>query len=380
MDCNGVFVFVAKKQLKFLTFFCATLTTCFAYSIPTPWTQFGVRPLGMGNAFVAVVDDFNALFYNPAGLTRLTGWTGELLNPGIDVSSNTVSLIKEMQTLQKQNQTNISGILGLFEDEAGKTNHAAFFMTPYFVTPHWGMGLGLTLGADLVAHSDVTADFRAGTDILLPVAVAGSFVDKKLSLGVSTKLVSFDGVDNTFSVETISAFTSKTTNTTQKMDEFLQSGVGVGVDVGFLFTPIPTMRPTIGMSILDVGGTVYHPLKIKTILPQVPKNRPPTVNFGVSLIPIQMHYGYLLLAADIDQVNQPIHYSQKLNMGMEIGIGTILKFQTGLMAGYATGGIQLDAGLLKVRFATYVIDHGPVVGLSPNLVDRRYALQFKLLI
>ena len=345
-------MFVAKKQLKFLTFFCATLTTCFAYSIPTPWTQFGVRPLGMGNAFVAVVDDFNALFYNPAGLTRLTGWTGELLNPGIDVSSNTVSLIKEMQTLQKQNQTNISGILGLFEDEAGKTNHAAFFMTPYFVTPHWGMGLGLTLGADLVAHSDVTADFRAGTDILLPVAVAGSFVDKKLSLGVSTKLVSFDGVDNTFSVETISAFTSK----------------------------IPTMRPTIGMSILDVGGTVYHPLKIKTILPQVPKNRPPTVNFGVSLIPIQMHYGYLLLAADIDQVNQPIHYSQKLNMGMEIGIGTILKFQTGLMAGYATGGIQLDAGLLKVRFATYVIDHGPVVGLSPNLVDRRYALQFKLLI
>jgi hypothetical protein len=32
----------------------------------------GIRPLGMGNAFVAVADDRNALHYNPAGLGRLT--------------------------------------------------------------------------------------------------------------------------------------------------------------------------------------------------------------------------------------------------------------------------------------------------------------------
>ena len=31
----------------------------------------GIRPLGMGNAFVAVADDRNALHYNPAGLARI---------------------------------------------------------------------------------------------------------------------------------------------------------------------------------------------------------------------------------------------------------------------------------------------------------------------
>ena len=32
------------------------------------WTHFGPRPLAMGNAYTAVADDHNALFYNPAGL------------------------------------------------------------------------------------------------------------------------------------------------------------------------------------------------------------------------------------------------------------------------------------------------------------------------
>ena len=33
----------------------------------------GARPLGMGGAFVGLADDSNALFYNPAGLARLSG-------------------------------------------------------------------------------------------------------------------------------------------------------------------------------------------------------------------------------------------------------------------------------------------------------------------
>ena len=33
----------------------------------------GCRPLGMGNAFVAVADDINATYYNPAGHVHTTG-------------------------------------------------------------------------------------------------------------------------------------------------------------------------------------------------------------------------------------------------------------------------------------------------------------------
>ena len=34
----------------------------------------GVRPTGMGNAYIAISDDFNALWYNPAGLTKIKGF------------------------------------------------------------------------------------------------------------------------------------------------------------------------------------------------------------------------------------------------------------------------------------------------------------------
>jgi hypothetical protein len=46
----------------------------------------GIRPLGMGNAFVAVADDRNALSYNPAGLAHVTRTqlSGIGVNAGVD--------------------------------------------------------------------------------------------------------------------------------------------------------------------------------------------------------------------------------------------------------------------------------------------------------
>ena len=48
----------------------------------------GARALGMGGAFVAVADDANAIYYNPAGLAymegrNITSLYSSLLAPGI---------------------------------------------------------------------------------------------------------------------------------------------------------------------------------------------------------------------------------------------------------------------------------------------------------
>ncbi|MBZ0267317.1 hypothetical protein K8I85_04130 [bacterium] len=52
---------------------------------PAP-ALFGIRPLGMGNTFVAVADDRNTLYYNPAGLAHLesTRLSGIGVHAGID--------------------------------------------------------------------------------------------------------------------------------------------------------------------------------------------------------------------------------------------------------------------------------------------------------
>ena len=52
-----------------------------------------MRPLGMGNAYVAIADDFNAVFYNPAGLARLNDWYLEIINPGVTISSGAIDFL-----------------------------------------------------------------------------------------------------------------------------------------------------------------------------------------------------------------------------------------------------------------------------------------------
>ena len=44
-------------------------------SSPDPsFAAFGARPLGLGGAYVALSDDSNAIFTNPAGLSQLPKW------------------------------------------------------------------------------------------------------------------------------------------------------------------------------------------------------------------------------------------------------------------------------------------------------------------
>ena len=59
----------------FLTI-CFSVSTCFARGVGTTGANFlkigvGARPLGMGGAFVAVADDANAIWWNPAGVAGM---------------------------------------------------------------------------------------------------------------------------------------------------------------------------------------------------------------------------------------------------------------------------------------------------------------------
>ena len=65
------------------------------------WTHYGIRPLAMGNAYVAVADDYNALFYNPAGLARIKSWHLEIFNPKFGVSSSTLNTVKDFTKIIK---------------------------------------------------------------------------------------------------------------------------------------------------------------------------------------------------------------------------------------------------------------------------------------
>ena len=52
----------------------------------------------MGNAYVSIADDFNALFYNPAGLARLNDWDFEIINPTIETGDDSYNIASDFST------------------------------------------------------------------------------------------------------------------------------------------------------------------------------------------------------------------------------------------------------------------------------------------
>lgn len=358
------------------------------------WTHFGLRPLAMGNAFVAVADDYNALFYNPAGLARLKEWDGELLNPSIEMSENTMKAISEVSELLSGAAGDTDAVLDFLDRNTGTTHHFAFGLTPHLIFRNFGFGIGFEVASTMAVHREISTDLEFGPRVIMPFSFAMNFLQDRLSLGYSLKFVAKGGVDREFSIQDISAFskssnkdTSSTTGSSTttddeapKLEDYVEGGTGIGSDFGLLFTPIKTMSPTLGISITDIGGTPYEKYDVGGEALGAPKARLPSVNTGVSLIPWEKNNMFLRTSVDAHAINQPEHYSKKFNLGVEWGYGKIIKVQSGLHQGEFSGGFEFDVFLFSCRFITYTEQLGTIAGQDDKLRDRRYALQLKLLI
>lgn len=359
-----------------LTVLIGTTAYCAPVLAAEHWTQFGLRPMGMGNAYVAVADDFNALFYNPAGLARLNAWDGEFLNPRFTLSQAVRGIVDDIQ--DSTQSSGISNTLDLIEKYTGESYHIGLGLTPHLVFPHFGFAIGVDFGTSIVFHREISVDLDAGMRGNIPIAFAMNFFEKRLSVGVAAKIRARAGVDREFSMEDIQAFQSdKSDSSGKELDDYFQSGVGAGADLGLLFTPTKTMEPTLGLSVTDVGGTAYKKVDINGQAVGSPDAQLPSVNVGMSLKPYKRDWLYLLTSADMHSINQPTSFSKKLSLGTELGLGSILRFQAGLYHGYLTAGMQFDVGLLNLRVITYAEELGSVAGFKE---DRRVALQLKLLI
>lgn len=376
---------MAALRIVGLTLALCSCQTLFAQQ--EKWTHYGVRPLAMGNAYVAVADDFNALFYNPAGLARQSEWRGELINPYLEISNSTTTFLNDARKLGDGSAGDTVAVLDLLESQTGNVQHLALGLTPHLIIGGFGIGIGFELSSTMIFHRYPTVDLDVGPSVIIPIQYAFSILENRLSIGFGVKARIDGGLDHEFSIQDLEAFTtSKETKEFEEGEEiddeltlkdFVQGGRGFGADVGILFTPTKTMEPTLGVSITDLGGTVYEKFDVGSEAIGKPEMKLPSVNTGISFKPYQANSNHLLIAADAHSINQPFSFSKKLNFGAEWSLGDMFKLQCGLHQGYLAAGFQFDVRLLKVRFATYSEEMGATAG---SIEDRRYALQLRLLI
>lgn len=344
------------------------------------WTHYGLRPLGMGNAFVAIADDYNALFYNPAGLARLKEWDGEFFNLSIALSKNTQKFVDDAQNLQGgDSASQTKDVLNFIEGQAGKSQYLSVGLTPHLVFKNFGFGIGAELiEASAALHRYPSVELEVGPRLIIPISFAMNMLEDRLSMGFTIKGRIRGGVNHEFSIQDLNALKDDDANKNgPKLEDYVEGGIGYGADFGILFTPVKTMEPTLGISVTDIGGTGYKKLDVGGEAVRAPDIELPSVNVGMSLKPLQSGRMYLLTAVDFHSINQPYSFSKKLNIGSEFGYGKIIKLQAGLHHGYMSAGLQFDVGLFNLRAITYAEELGTVAG---TVEDRRYALQLKLLL
>ncbi|HET6466145.1 MAG TPA: hypothetical protein VLY20_03030 [Nitrospiria bacterium] len=330
----------------------------------------GIRPLGMGGAFTAVADDENAMFYNPAGLNSIKGFGGVgILNPYVEASKNIKSFYNDVKDVSNaQSDTEQADLAAtLLENWLGQHLHLRTGLFPNVTMHNFGIGFLGQATFDGEVHNPLgvnTLQLRGGYDLALVASGAYGFnlFNAPLQVGMTGKLINRRMLDKTY-----------TTSDLVEQDGIdlsrdLQSGNGVGVDLGAIYAPPVFLEPAFGVSLQNIGNVNLGDAgKLEQQL-----------NLGAALHP-PVGFGKLLLALDVidvtNQLGEDHDLAKRINAGVEYKLPMLVALRAGLHQGYPSYGFTVDLWVLKASYAYYIEEIGAYAGQRP---DRRNIAQVSM--
>lgn len=351
-----------KSRMSLLAVFVGTLFSSTAYAgngNHIPAANFvGIRPAGMGQAFTAVADDQNALYYNPAGLARLEGWSLEIFNIVGGVNTELTQNIGDMMDSASGAGGKPEEMVNVFRDKLGENNHFHVGINPNFVMPRFGFALMAREEANISIHgaNPSIADFESATDVEGRVGYARKFMGEKLAIGGTLIGRQRYFIGEAFEYGDIYTFINKSDQITENLRKRIHVGWGVGADVGMLFTPIEIWKPTFGLAILNVGDINFFRSDTSSAS-TAPEPIPQSVNMGVSVTPSWGKY-YVRGSFDFRDMNLPIPATKKPVLGFETGWSNLARVQLGMAESYPTWGVEFRLFVLNLRYASYATDRG----------------------
>ena len=241
----------------------------------------GVRPISMGKAFVAVADDANTGYWNPAGLAIL----------------NTTQL-----SVMYSNPMNYDFIGAAAVKDIGYHTIGLAHPTRFGSV---GLNLAYMSVGDIYVVEDAsgpTGEKFADKELGFIFSYAKSIITDRLYMGANLKFV--------------------------RQQVWDDKGSGMGLDIGTLYQPLYNL--TFGLMLQDL----IKP-EIKLLEEGVTDSFPRKMKLGVSY---RMMDDRLLLAADIDKAGGR---STKLHVGAEVDPMKDLS----LRAGYTTDTGEISAGI-----------------------------------
>ncbi|TAJ97901.1 MAG: hypothetical protein EPO39_18865 [Candidatus Manganitrophaceae bacterium] len=321
----------------------------------------GIRPLGMGGAFITLSDDENAMFYNPAGLNDVSGFGGVgLLNPLFEVSQNSNSLYQDLSDLDTDSEAEVADFLSKM---VGEHQHARVALLPHFYMHNFAIGaLGQgTLDMEIRNRANPVAETKINFDAGLLVSAAWGFFDQGVQIGATGKYIKRDGISHVYTVPEIAASNFDPIDQREKESDS-------AFDIGTKFNFKTPLKPSVALVVQNITDLDFKELGV---IPQ-------QVNIGAAINP-DFWILKTTFAVEIDDLTKNVDSDKDLmkrtHFGAEFRFPKVFSVRAGLSGGYLSAGFGIDLWILSISGATYAEEIGAFAGQRS---DRRYAVQASL--
>ncbi|MBI1860150.1 MAG: hypothetical protein HYR96_04435 [Deltaproteobacteria bacterium] len=342
-------------------------------------TQYeGIRPTGMGNAYLALADDSNSVWYNPAGLAKQKKWGMNLLDAnGAWDSQDTLNRLKN--ALFNGDNANL-----LRPD----TEMVRFGIFPKFFAPYFTFGLFEQINSftdvGTVSTNDILNITAPSVDIftfndLGAIAGLGFPFGPYLNFGASVRFFSRTGINSSISPNDLLASLNLTDPTQFNSAVFtflrnlLRTGYAIGLNVGFLGeVPLPRGYPkwTVAAAAEDVGVTTFRGLTAGILAPEPIIS---TYSAGTALQYTLTKHTVLNIALDLRNLLEDHPDFKLVHFGAEVR-HKFFALRGGVSMGHLTYGASLEfPPHTRIHFSSYAIE------LANNLLERQqryYMMQF----
>jgi hypothetical protein len=363
-----------------------------AILIPAIPMYLGARPLGMGDAFVAVADDENALFDNPAGIgyddprnkSKLIVKSASFPNITFATNSYTSGLIGDYFNPSYQYPSNI---VGQSVANSGSSNivFSRISLFPNIVIGRFQLGFladSHLSGYTTMLSSPQTSEYSTSSSPLTydrtfsifnrnqygPVAGFSLPISKHIIIGLGTRFMERSTIINTVEENQNGPITPSLQNAENNMNRTY----GAAFDTGIVIPFQNQFYPKIALSFLDVGDTTYHAANSSSVNEVEKMN----TKAGVSIHPSLSKNVGATLSVEEERINDSrVNDRDKIRAGCEFSFGSYSGANApfSVRAGYGmqtfSAGISLFILFANLDLATY----GESVPISNGYVtDRRY--------
>lgn len=318
--------------------------------------------LGRGDAGIAIADDFEAIFYNPAGLARGEGLYKQtvFLSPQADLSVDTRNLARKI-LIEKKNDPDT------FRQHVGKNQHFGVSNFTGIVFRRAAVGVLANTNNDFLlrkSEKDRGAEVLSASSVSSLAATfsfAEKLMDDRLLLGTTIKYI-----HQIYAALDINVLDSSDIASQLADDDIRQQRAGLGLDLGAIWL-IPGRNPIqIAATVENLGDTYLQSSErggSGRILKQV-------FNLGIAYT-VNSHLSHMVLAADFRDLAGSLSANpfKRLHIGAELALGSTFGLLGGFHQGYPGGGLFLNLYLFRFDFGAYTQEAGSSSGAR---ADFRY--------